>query len=149
MLLKLTAEQISTFWDIIKFSIIEAHPPTTSMGIEELNIILEELLSDVTDCWVSCDKDNRKKIEGVVITKVIYDNLTRTKNLLIYSIYMDQGIDRMSWAEGAATLGKWAIKKKCRNVIGFTDSPQIISIAEKFGGSSLTLVTVDVENLRT
>jgi len=149
MLVKLTSEQIAAFWDIIKFSIVEAHPPNTPMGPEELNIILEELLADVADCWVSCNKENRSKIEGIIITKVIRDPGTRVKNLLIYSLYMDKGIDRMSWPEGAATLGKWAIEKRCRNIIGFTDNPQIVTIAEKFGGSILTLVTIDVENLRT
>lgn len=149
MLVKLTAEQISTFWDIIKFAIIESHPQTTPMGLEELNIIFEELLCDAADCWVSCNKENRSKIEGIIITKVIYDNLTRNKNLLIYSIYMDEGVDRMSWPEGAATLGKWAVKNGCRNIVGFTDNPQIVTITEKFGGSSLTFVILDVENLRT
>jgi len=149
MLVKLTAEQISNFWDIIKFAIIESHPSSTPMGLEELNVIFEELLCDVADCWVSCNKENRSKIEGIIITKVVHDPGTRSKNLLIYSLYMDQGIDRMSWPEGLATLAKWAIKKGCRNLVGFTDNSQMVSIAEKLGGTHLDFIIIDVENLKT
>ena len=145
MLIRITNEQIVAFWDIIKFGIENSFPPTIKMGPNELDSVLEDLLSGMADCWVSYQRKNTNQIDAIIVTKVIIDTASKVRNLLIYSLFAYTPSIQDSWTEGIEVLAKWARKKKCYNIIGYTSEPLIIDHVNKLGGdTSVTLVRLPI-----
>ena len=137
MLIRLTVEQISSFWDIIRYAVEQALPPVAGEGPDKMNNVLESLLEGSSDCWTSYEReDNEIKINAVLITKVLIDSVTNTRSLLIYSLYGYNEIDNGSWTEGYKALIKWAIKCKCVRIVGYTDEEKIIRVVEHMGGEA-------------
>ena len=137
MLTKLLPDQISKFWDVIKYAIEESLPPVVGEGPDKMNKILMSLLSDKAQCWASYTMDGeRRKFEGIMITRVMYDDVSDTKNLLIYCFYGYDNIERASWLNGFRTLVKYASSRDCHRIVGYTDLPSVVKIAERFGGEA-------------
>lgn len=148
VLIRLTTDQISNFWDIIKYSVEESLPSVAKLEAGTMGEILDDLLSGTADCWVSYQRGNNNKIDGVVVTKVVIDDISRTRNLLIYSVFAYTQSVKESWLEGLVVLGKWAKSKKCYQVLGFTTEPKVVQIVNKLGGdSSTTLVKFNVDDI--
>jgi len=146
MLVRLTTDQISRFWDIIKYSFEQAAPPIALVSPEHSANLLEDLLVGTADCWISFQRENGNKIDGVVITKVVTDEASKTRNLLIYSLFAYVMTNKKSWTEGLRSLARWAKSKRCYNIIGFTQENQIISLVNKLGGNTdTTLIMFDVD----
>ena len=137
MLTQLLPDQIAKFWDIIKFGIEESLPPMVSDHPERMNNVLASLLSGKAQCWVSHRNTEEGKVfEGVVITKVMVDDITATKNLLIYSVYGYTETNAETWQQGFMAIAKYAISKGCQCIVGYTDIPDIIKIVKKFNGEA-------------
>lgn len=137
MLTKLLPEQISTHWDIVKFAIEQSLPPTVGDHPDKINRILSSLLCGKTQCWVSHIKNEKSsKLEGIVLTQMIYDDASNTKNLLIYCMYGYEGFEDVSWFNGLKALVKYAKSRGCTKVVAYTDSPYITKIVNKLGGES-------------
>lgn len=149
MLTRLTANQISNFWDLIKDSVEKAVIPTADIGPDSLNKVLENLLSGRADCWINYNREeDNVNITGVLVTEVVEDDMTGTKNLLLYALHLFGGSDKRIWLEGAVTTAKWARKHKCHKIIAFTANKNIIETAQKFGGdTNTTLVKIDIDKL--
>ncbi len=137
MLTKLLPEQIAQFWDIIKYAIEESLPPIAGEGSDKMNRILTSLLSGKSECWISYTVDGKqRKLEGVGITKIQYDDVSDTKNLLVYCLYSWEGINRSSWTSGFKSLVKYASSKGCNRIIGYTEVPFIADMVKKLGGEA-------------
>jgi hypothetical protein len=137
VLTRLLPDQISRFWDIIRFAIEESLPPITGEGPDKMNRILSSLLSGKADCWASYVKEKEsRRFEGIVITKIQYDDISSTRNLLIYCLYGYEHIESESWTTGLKTLVKYASSKGCHRIIAYTDEPRIIEMVKKLGGET-------------
>jgi len=137
LLTKLLPDQVSKFWDVIKFAIEESLPPTVGENPDKMNRILSALLDGRAQCWVSHeDYVEGRRFEGVVVTQIITDGLSGTKNLLIYCLYGYDIVSNDSWKSGLKALAKWAISKKCSRIIGYTDVPKILKVVETLGGEA-------------
>jgi len=137
MLTQLTLDQVSSYWDIVKYAIEESLPPLTVDHPDRMNKILSNLLSNESQCWVSYIKgEEETKFEGVVVTKIIYDDVSDTKNLLIYCLYGYDAIDSKSWMIGLEALVKYAKANNCAQVVGYTDVPRVIEIVNSLGGQT-------------
>jgi hypothetical protein len=137
MLTKLMPDQISNFWDIIKYAIEESLPPIAGESPDKMNKILAALLIGKAQCWASYEKtESENRFEGLVITKVIYDDASDTRNLLIYCLYGYEKVSKSNWISGFKSLVKFAIGQKCNQIIGYSDVPMIIDLVKKLGGST-------------
>ena len=137
MLTKLLPDQVSAHWDIIKYAIQESLPPIAGEGPDKMNNILTALLCSKAECWISSvvEEENRR-LEGVIITKLQYDDISRTKNLLIYCLYGYEGVSTESWTSGLKSLVKYASSKNCSRILAYTDIPYMIETAKKIGGEA-------------
>ena len=68
MLVRLLAEQISEYWETIRYSIESSLPPIANESYDKMNRLLECLLNESMQCWVSYREEekrneNKKKIE--------------------------------------------------------------------------------------
>lgn len=144
MLTKLLPDQISKFWDIISYAIEESLPPVAGESPDKMNNILMSLLSGKSQCWVSYTKNEEQRIfEGVVVTKILYDDMSDTKNLLIYCLYGYNSVKRTSWLSGFKALVKYAASKSCYRIVGYSDLPFILDVVKRLGGETrYTFVTL-------
>lgn len=139
MLIKLTPEQVSGGWPVIKETIEYSLAPVVGESEEKMNNILMSLLNKTMQCWVAT-KDN--KYVAVVTTKILYDDSSLTKSLLVYSIYAS-GTEESVWISSFETLRKYAISKGCSRIVGYTDNVNMIKLAERLGGEArYTLVSM-------
>lgn len=137
MLTKLLPDQISKFWDIIKFAIEGSLPPTVTDNPSKMNHILSALLSGKAQCWASYEKSgDSRQFDGIVVTQITVDNVSATKNLLLYCLYGYNTVSENSWRSGFDTLAKWGKSKGCARFVGYTDNPRIVEIVKMFGGEA-------------
>ena len=137
MLTRLLPDQISQFWDVIKYAIEQSLPPIAGESPGRMNRILTSLISGGSDCWASYTIDgDQRRFEAIVITKMLYDDVSDTKNLLIYCLYGYEIVDRSSWASGLKSLVKYASGKGCHNIVAYTDVPGIVDLVKRLGGEA-------------
>jgi hypothetical protein len=147
MLTKLLPDQISDHWDIIKYAIAESLPPTAGEGPDKMNRILSSLLTGKAECWISSTitEENVRRFEAVSICKIQYDDISNTKNMLIYSLYGYEKIDRDSWTQAFITLGKYAKSRGCSRIVAYVNLPYLIELAKEFNANvDYTLVSFPI-----
>lgn len=146
MLVKLLPDQISRFWDIIQYAIEESLPPIAGDDEDRMNKILMSLLGGKSQCWASYVKDGDvPRFEGIVVTRILYDDVSDTRNLLIYCLYGYEKVSRSAWLNGLKTLVKFAASKNCYRIIGYTSEPFIVKTVERLGGEAkYTFVSLPV-----
>ena len=146
MLTRLLPDQISQYWDIIKYAVEQSLPPIAGEGPDKMNKILTSLISGESECWASYTTDGeQRRFEGIVITKITLDDVSNTKNLLIYCLYGYEMVDKSSWTSGFKSLVKYADSKDCHRIIGYTDVPLISKTVERLGGEAkYTFVSLPV-----
>jgi hypothetical protein len=131
---KLTPTQVPIYWDVIKYAIEQSLPPVVGDHPDRMNRILAAAMSDKVDIWASYTREDDKiKFEGIALTKLLYDEVSDTKNLLLYCLYGYEGFDRGSWAEGLGSLVKYAKSKDCAFITAYTEFPQIVALAKRLG----------------
>ncbi len=136
ILSQLLPDQIANSWDVTKRAIEASTPPTTTWTPNMLNKILTSLLCGRAQCWFGYTvKGDNRKLEAVLVTSILYDDISDTRNLLIYSLF-SYGIDRGSWIGIFRTLVKYAAAKNCKRIVAYTSEPGIINLAKKLGGET-------------
>ena len=137
MLTKLLPDQISKFWDIIRYAIEESLPPVAGESPDKMKKILTSLLCGKSECWASYEKTEEiRKLEAIVVTRISYDDVSDTRSLLIYSLYSYEGMSQASWKSGLTSLVKYARSKKCERIIAYTEVPGIIELVNRLGGET-------------
>jgi len=147
MLTRLLPDQISKFWDIIQYSISQSLPPIVGDHPNKMNNILMSALEGSIDVWASYNRgSDGNKFEGIVLTEILYDRPSRTRNLLIYCLYGYEKVDKQSWDNGLRTLLKYASGKKCNQIVAYTDIPMLIEVVKRLCGEArYTFISFDVQ----
>jgi len=136
MLTKLLPDQISAFWDIIKYAIEESLPPIAGESPDKMNNILTSLLNGKAECWASHRMEGNNRIfEGVAITKLQLDDISNTKGLLIYCLYGYEKTVRESWTAAFLVLAKYAKSKGCTRISSYVNLPYLINLAKEFNAN--------------
>ena len=134
MLARLTPDQVSNFWDVIKVAVEQSHPPFVGEKEDRDNNILQALLEDRMDCWMDYTTNGEGSVLNVILlTTVTVDDCSGERCLLIYSIYGYRRSDGLSWVNGIETLKKWARYHGCQKIIAYTNSARVLAITEKLG----------------
>lgn len=137
MLVRLMPDQISRFWDVIKYAVEQSLPPIVGENPNKMENILMSALDGSIDVWASYTKDKEnKRFEGVVLTEILFDRPSRTKNLLIYCLYGYEEVDKSSWTKGLLAVAKYAASRGCNQIIAYSDSPYIINLAKGLGAEA-------------
>ena len=145
MLVRLLPDQISKFWPIIKYAIEQSLPPIVGEHPDKMNRILSSALCGQLDVWVSYNKGEDNKIEGIVVTEFLFDEPSGTKNMLIYCLYGYNEVTDESWLYGISGLAKYAQSRQCNQIVTYTDIPYMIDLAKKIGGEAdYTFISFDV-----
>lgn len=137
MIVKLLPDQISKFWDIIRYAVEQSLPPIVGEHPNKMQNILASALDGSIDVWASYTKDGEgNRFEGIVLTEILFDRPSRTKNLLIYCMYGYEEVDKQSWIKGISALTKYAASKGCNQIVGYTNIPYIVELVNRLGGET-------------
>lgn len=148
MLTKLTPEQIANYWNVVKYAIEQSLPPIVGDHPDKLNRILAAALSNKVDVWASYVRKETTTFEGIVLTKLLYDDASDTSNLLIYCIYGYEEISKSSWPEAIKSLIKYAKSKGCSFITAYSDVPVVITNAKRMGADTrYTFLSFNVKDL--
>lgn len=147
---KLLPEQISAFWDVIKYAIDQSLPPLANAHPDRMNRILSSALRGTIEIWAEYVKEEGKppKFEGIALTQFLYDEPSGTKNMLIYALYGYNPIDPSSWARTLAVVTKYAKDKKCDQMVAYSSVPHIINLARGLGANTdFTFISFNVNEI--
>ena len=134
MLVQLTSNQIAQAWPGVKEPIRKALIPQMDVTDESLNSILQHLTQGTSQMWLLTDLvDGKIVIYAVGTTCFSIEAMTKTKNLLIYSLYGFRLIPDHLWKDGLATLKAFAKRERCIKLIAFTLVDRVVEIAQRLG----------------
>lgn len=137
MMTKLLPEQISKFWDVIKYAVEQSIPPNVGEHPDKINRILTAALNGKIDVWTSYERGKDiNRFEAIVLTKFLYDEVVGMRNLLIYSIYGYDTISAHSWRNGMKTLMKYAKGKGCSLIVAYSNIPEVVKLANSLGAET-------------
>ena len=134
-LLKFSPTQIMENWPYIKECIALSLPPYVLDCQDAMIRIQEQLLVEYLECW-ACVNDELESLFGIVTTKIAVDDLTLTRNLLIFTITMTEEHEDNVWLEGYEYLSKYAKARNCSSIIAYTNQESVIMLARNLGGDT-------------
>lgn len=147
MMMKLLPDQVAKFWSIIKYGIEQSLPPVASDHPDKMNRILTAALSNRIDVWISYNRNGSGiNLNSVILTKILYDDASDTRSLLLYSLFGYGTFDRPSWQNGLEMLVKYARSQGCSYVTAYTELPSVVQIAKRLGADTRsTFLSFDVD----
>lgn len=131
MIIKLGPHQIMEYWTYVKECILEALPPQTTE--DNLLQVQEQLLTGEMECWLGMKEQTPY---AVVVTQILPDQSSGTKNLLIFSLAIIDDHDSLIWTEGYETFSKYARVKECKKILAYSNNSVMIKVAEKLGADT-------------
>jgi len=138
MLIRLSQEQIGENWDIIRAAIRSSAMPSADTNRDKMNNILKSLLIGRAVCWLDGNKDQPTTL---VITSITIEEISGTKNLLIYCAHGFRQATSEDYVKMISTIGRYAKSVKCDNVIAYIWNPRILELLRKYGAeANYTLV---------
>jgi hypothetical protein len=144
-ILRLLPDQIMEHWHFIRDSMVRSFPPIAQQSPEALLRLQEQFLLGEMDCWFGVEALNTQDIIAVMTTKVVAEEATGTKNMLIFSVTTYQLHSPDLWSDGYDTLRKYAASFGCTKIISFTNNPIVLEIARSLGADiNWTLVQLAI-----
>lgn len=147
MLLKLSEDQITIYWENIRQALLFNDLPMADASEEKMATVLEGLLSGSVQAWILFEMENGKeRIYAMAITSFVYEPVTLTKNLVIYNLYGYEFVPPRLWTEGVKGLKKFAKAKGCYTLIAYSKVPRILTIVEELGGdTSMRVINLEID----
>lgn len=145
MLIRLLSDQIPKLWGTIQ-AVIEEHIPAVEGEKEDRDVrILKSILERKMECWLSYhEKDKTKVVDGILLTAVLDDEVTKTRALVIYVLHPFPNGPRSSWIEGVEALRKYANSISCNRITAYTRNSSIVKFLEHYGGQTWQYVTLGI-----
>lgn len=150
MINRLTVQQASSLWDILKGAIEESLPPDASSRNGRMNSILTAILTGKMECWLSYEKDEEGKvIEGllVILTAIIIDECSGGRYLSLYALAkLSEKVPEEAWAEGYVALMRYAKANQCDFILAHTNLEAVKVLAASLGAdTSYTLLKFPID----
>jgi hypothetical protein len=148
VLTKLLPDQVARFWDVIKYAIEQSLPPIVTDSPEKMNRVLSSCLMGQAEVWASYVREEEKiKFNGIAITRIIVDDISMTKNLLLYSVYGYEEFNNSTWIEGIKSLAEYAKAMHCSQIIAYSNIEGISTVVKKLGGTSSYFLSFDINKI--
>lgn len=136
MFIKLQAEQVSLFWEIIKYGMISVYKIPKHFQQDFAINILTNLLSGMSQAWIGYDLDDEevKRLQCIVTTKIIEDEYYGIRRLHIDSLYGYRTVSENVPSEGFKCLEEFARANGCQAVTAeyFFDKAKEVLTAHGF-----------------
>ena len=143
MLVKLLPEQIAKYWEYVKYAALNSLPPGTDYTQEMVENALENLLSDILQCWwVVTEEDGGAdfKLHAILITGFFYDNVTKENTLRVCHAFGFLDMSKELWEDAINTLIEFAKAKDCTSLDAFTENEAILRVGKMYGARIMNYV---------
>ena len=120
-------------WHFIKDSMVRSFPPIARESDEAFLHLQEQFLLGQMDCWFAVISLGSSDIVAVMTTKIVIEDVTLTKNMLIFSVTTYQPHSQDLWVKGYSNLSRYAKTKGCDKIISFSNNPLVFRVAESLG----------------
>ena len=107
--------------------------PLAQLTNEKLTVVLEKLLSDKLTCWYGYDDD---KVHTVILTELLEEPSTKTKNLLIFTISIIDKVQPDEYVSMLETLRKYAKANRCANVYCYSSNEKLTNLFQTYGADT-------------
>jgi hypothetical protein len=132
VIIRLTSDQITAYWDHVKFAALSSNRIVSSDKAEEYcRGLLKNLLSEKYQCWM-CIDDSTRAIKSVAVTG-IHKNMGDVFYLLIeaaYGFIPAAEEDKDEWLSAMRTFGK---EVGCDSVMAYTSNQMAENVMIKMG----------------
>ena len=141
MLIRLTTEDISTNWALLRHTLREAHPKTIQLDEEFYSGVLTKLNLGVMQAWAGYEEG---ELKGMVVTEILADPYEHSNTLLIFAIYGAEPLTFEHWRKAYNDLVSFAKLCNCKTITGFTDFEAVVANAKKFGATHRHYIILEV-----
>ncbi len=145
MLLRMLPDQVKEHWDEIKVAIFESLPIWTGERSSLMNDILVSILTEQMTVWVSYQThDKIQIIDAIATTTFVYNEFSKTKNMLIFTLFGYKLIPEKSWIEAVDAGTKYAKAHGCDNIVSYTDNEAVLAQAKMFKCQVTNMITIPI-----
>jgi hypothetical protein len=131
MITQVLLNKIPKVWEIIKYASTQADG--IEHGLEPyLNELLHALLSNKAQCFFRVN-EKQTKIKAVIITRLLIDQFTKEKYLLLQSYYAFEVASDKDWAENMQYAIDFSKKEKCSYISFTSKNEKILELASLYG----------------
>jgi len=127
----LLPDQVPSFWEAIKFSVVKAEVIKPEHWDRYLNRLLYQLLSAKVQCFVRLDKE--RKLQMIGLTSINVDSISDEKTLFCYSLYSFTREPIETWINDYGDLVKWAKANECKSITTWSNNEKAISLFSSVG----------------
>ena len=133
MLVRILPDAVSRSWELLKGVLRKGVMPLAKLDDKGMNVVLENLLSGKLTCWYGYDEG---KVHTVVITEILYEKASQTKNLMIFAVSIIEKVQPDEYVEMLETLRKYAKGLKCEYVYCYASNEKLIKLFEAYGADT-------------
>jgi hypothetical protein len=126
-------QRIAELWQVIKSAIRSSALPTADTNDEKMKNILRSLLSGEAVCWYD---NSGGTLSTIIITTITIENISETKNLLIYCAHAFRKQSAKEYVEMVEAIGDYARAHKCDNIIAYVWNQKIVELFKKYGADA-------------
>jgi hypothetical protein len=130
MIVQLQPEQISHYWEIIRYAAtaaMELEPPAH----EYSQALFTALLSETHQCWLILNSEGNPSAMG--ITCILEENLTGIRRLHVDAFYSYYTLSEELALEAAAYVKQYALANGCQHIRALTNNPRAMRLLELVG----------------
>lgn len=130
MIKLLEPSDINQHWNLIEFTVVGKLEPLTRADSDQVK---KALLNKLLVCFALMEPDKSEPLRGFIICAVGRDLLTESQFLIILGAFAVLSVDIKTWSDALVSLIGFAKQNDCGRIVGYTQSDQILSIAQQFG----------------
>ena len=130
---RIYAHEMGEHWPLVKQSLMLSLPSIVELSERSLAEILSQIMNGALKVWALVEGEDTRAIATTIVE---VDNVSNTKNLLIYSLYVFEGVVKMeTWRELFRTFSVLAKQLGCFRIIATTSNSRVMQIVTALGGS--------------
>ena len=135
MIIRLIANQIPKYWEIIKLAAVRADEVDESVLRPYLNDLLHALLNNKAQCFFRVSDD--RQVSTVYVTRITFDKITGAKEIIIQNIFSFTPSTMEMRAEELDFMRKFAEAEKCSRAIFQSRNEKVWEIGKMYGAKEL------------
>lgn len=131
MTIQILPNQISKVWDSIKYAIAKVERLSEADIKSYYNTLLVALLNDKAQCFVRLDEN--KQLIGIAVTRLINDEVTGDKALVVSCLYSFKSVDMEFWKSDIEMIKQFARTSGCKKIIAYSTNERVYEIVQSIG----------------
>ena len=121
-MIRLTPEQISKGWDVIRGPLTTALPSSLGINAMAMANVLYSLLEERGQLWVYYKDIESGEPLAIAMTAIINEPISRSRYLLLYAMTAVGSLAKEDYEDGIDTLRDFAVRNKCSQILTYVEN---------------------------